>query len=73
VEHMIPSRLDMTRRLGAVIAAAHAGSMILSEAGTGPGATDGLTQITPGLLAEWLGRIPAASPNGLASGQEAVR
>jgi flagellar biosynthesis protein FlhF len=73
VEHMIPSRLDITRRLGAVIAAAHAGSMILSEAGTGPGATDGLTQITPGLLAEWLGRIPAASPNGLASGQEAVR
>jgi flagellar biosynthesis protein FlhF len=58
VQHMIPTRLDMTRRLGAIVAAAHTGGMTLSEAGTGPGATDGLTQLSPALLADWLSRIP---------------
>jgi flagellar biosynthesis protein FlhF len=66
VHHLVPTRLDMARRLGGVIAAAHAGGMILSEAGTGPGATDGLTRLTPALLADWLGHTPPAlssSPN----------
>ena len=65
VQHLIPTRMDLARRLGAIVAAAHAGRMILSEAGTGPGATDGLTQLTPNLLADWLGTIPARNaPSG---------
>jgi flagellar biosynthesis protein FlhF len=63
VHHLIPTRLDIARRLGAVIAAADAGTMTLSEAGTGSGATDGLTRITPALLADWLGRIPSPRPH----------
>jgi flagellar biosynthesis protein FlhF len=59
VRHLVPTRLDMVRRLGAIVTAAHAGSLILSEAGTGPGATDGLTQITPAILAERLSRMSA--------------
>jgi flagellar biosynthesis protein FlhF len=63
IRHLIPTRLDIARRLGAVIAAADAGKLTLSEAGTGSGATDGLTQITPALLADWLGRIPPPKPH----------
>ena len=65
IRHFIPTRLDLARRLGSVIAAAVAGSMTLSEAGTGPGATDGLTRLTAALLAERLSRMPvprSASP-----------
>jgi flagellar biosynthesis protein FlhF len=63
IRHLIPTRLDIARRLGAVIAAADAGTLTLSEAGTGSGATDGLTQLTPALLADWLGRIPPPKPH----------
>jgi flagellar biosynthesis protein FlhF len=56
--HFIPTRLDLARRLGAVVAAAIAGSMTLSEAGTGAGATDGLTPLTAEFLAARLSRMP---------------
>jgi flagellar biosynthesis protein FlhF len=46
---LIPTRLDLTRRLGGVLAAAGAG-LALTEAGIGPGAADGLMPITR----EWL-------------------
>lgn len=46
---LVVTRLDLTRRLGGVLAAAHAG-LALAEAGIGPGAADGLEPITP----EWL-------------------
>lgn len=46
---LIATRLDLTRRLGGMIAAASAG-LTLTEAGVGPGAADGLQPITP----EWL-------------------
>jgi flagellar biosynthesis protein FlhF len=59
VGHLIPTRLDIARRLGAILGAAFAGGLRLSEAGTGPGATDGLTPLTAGLLADWLGRARA--------------
>jgi flagellar biosynthesis protein FlhF len=49
--HLLPTRLDIARRLGGVLAAAAAG-LALTEAGTGPGAADGLTLLTP----EWLAR-----------------
>lgn len=55
--HLVPTRLDQSRRLGGVLAAAEAGGLALTEAGTGPGAADGLTGITP----EWLaGRLLGA-------------
>jgi flagellar biosynthesis protein FlhF len=60
--HLIPTRLDIARRLGAVLAAAAAGNLILSEAGTGPGATDGLTALTPEALAARLARAGGAVP-----------
>jgi flagellar biosynthesis protein FlhF len=58
IRHMVPTRLDLARRLGAIVAAAHAGGLILSEAGTGPGATDGLTPLTPAILAGRLSQMP---------------
>jgi len=57
--HLLPTRLDLTRRLGSILAAAAAADLILTEAGTGTGATDGLTPLTPEFLAE---RLALASP-----------
>ncbi|UFN48284.1 GTPase [Roseomonas sp. OT10] len=51
---MVPTRLDVARRLGSVLAAAEAGALLLAEAGTGPGVTEGLTPLTPDWLAERL-------------------
>jgi flagellar biosynthesis protein FlhF len=47
--YLVATRLDISRRLGGVLAAAAAG-LALTEAGVGPGAADGLQPITP----EWL-------------------
>jgi flagellar biosynthesis protein FlhF len=60
--HLIPTRLDLARRLGGVLAAAAAGGLALTEAGTGPGATDGLTVLSPATIAERL-RRPLADPD----------
>lgn len=51
--HLLPTRLDVARRLGGVLAAATAG-LALGEAGTGPGVADGLTVIDPAWLAQRL-------------------
>ena len=48
--YLIATRLDVTRRLGGVLAACAAG-LPLAEAGVGPGAADGLLPFTPALLA----------------------
>ena len=48
--HLLPTRLDGARRLGGVLSAAFAGPLALTEAGTGLGAADGLTPLTP----DWL-------------------
>ena len=65
---LIATRLDVSRRLGGVLAAATAG-LTVTEAGTGPGAADGLRPLTPELLASRLtippGRAPA--PQDIAS------
>ena len=50
VRHLLPTRLDLARRLGSVLAAASTG-LILSEAGVGTGASDGLVPLTPESLA----------------------
>ncbi len=54
---LIATRLDVARRLGGVLAAAAVG-LTLTEAGTGPGAADGLQPMTPALLDDRL-----ATPN----------
>ena len=55
---LVATRLDVTRRLGGVLAAADAGRLTLAEGGTGPGAGDGLVALTPESLAE---RLAAAA------------
>ena len=50
---LIATRLDLSRRLGGVLAAAVAG-LTVTEAGVGPGAADGLRPLTPELLASRL-------------------
>jgi flagellar biosynthesis protein FlhF len=52
--HLLPTRLDGARRLGGVLAAAAAG-LALTEAGIGPGATEGLARIDAAWLAARLG------------------
>ena len=53
---LIATRLDLARRFGWVLTAADAGKLTLAEAGVGPGAADGLTSLTPALLASHLGQ-----------------
>lgn len=50
---LIATRLDLSRRLGGVLAAASAG-LTITEAGVGSGAADGLRPLTPELLASRL-------------------
>jgi len=57
--HLLPTRLDLVRRLGGVLAAAASADLILTEAGIGSGATDGLTPLTPEFLADRLARHQA--------------
>ncbi len=59
---LVATRLDMARRLGGVLAAAQAGGLALAEAGIGPGAADGLTPMTPALLAGHLTRCGPQAP-----------
>ncbi len=54
---LVATRLDVSRRLGGVLAAAASG-LALAEAGIGPGAADGLTPATPGLIANRLAAAP---------------
>jgi flagellar biosynthesis protein FlhF len=59
---LVPTRLDMTRRIGWIVTASLAGGMALAEAGIGPGATDGLTELTPAFLAARLSETHAPPP-----------
>ena len=56
--HMIPTRLDIARRLGGVLAAAAAGKFALGEAGNGPDVAGGLMPLDAGTLAALLGVAP---------------
>lgn len=60
--HLLPTRLDAARRLGAVLAAAEAGPLALTEAGTGADVAAGLEPLTPAHLAA---RLTAAPRRGL--------
>jgi flagellar biosynthesis protein FlhF len=56
--HLVPTRLDSARRLGAVLAAAEAGPLLLTEAGIGPEVVDGLEPLSPAWLAARLAAAP---------------
>jgi flagellar biosynthesis protein FlhF len=60
--HLLPTRLDLSRRIGSILAASTGADLILTEAGTGAGASDGLTPLTPEFLAARLGHSPPAAP-----------
>jgi flagellar biosynthesis protein FlhF len=49
--HLVATRLDSARRLGAVLAAAEAGPLLLTEGGIGPEVADGLEPLSPAGLA----------------------
>ena len=51
---LVVTRVDVTRRLGGMLAAASVSGLALSEAGVGPGAADGLRPIDPAWLASRL-------------------
>lgn len=55
---LVPTRLDRNGRLGGVLAASQGAGLVLTEAGTGSGVADGLTPLTPALLAARLGPLP---------------
>lgn len=55
---LIMTRLDLARRLGGVLSAAATG-LVVTEAGVGPGAADGLRPLTAAWLAERLQADPA--------------
>jgi flagellar biosynthesis protein FlhF len=59
---MIATRIDMTRRLGGVLAAADAGGYALAEIGISPDIADGLWPLTPLALARLL--LPDTPANG---------
>ena len=55
---LIGTRLDVTRRLGGLLAASSVARLALVEAGVGPGAADGLIALTPDELASRLSHTP---------------
>ena len=63
---LVATRTDPSRRLGAVLCAAAAARLTLSEAGIGSGAADGLVPLTPAFLVQRLqhtgGFSAAAAP-----------
>ncbi len=64
IAHLLPTRLDIARRLGSVLAVADPSGpgLALTEAGIGTGATDGLAALTPTMLAERLLRAQPPPP-----------
>ncbi len=54
VESMVTSRIDIARRLGGVLAAAHHGNLTLCEASNTPKVANGFTDLTPKTLARLL-------------------
>ena len=68
--HLLPTRLDAARRLGAVLAAAEAGPLLLTEAGISPEVVDGLEALSPARLAARL--VAAPRRDALLTAEEAA-
>lgn len=62
VSHVLPTRLDMARRLGSVINTAAAAKLTLTEASIGPAITGTLVEATPAFLAARLLPVAATLP-----------
>lgn len=62
VHGLIPSRIDIARRLGSVLSAAHQGRMAIADASNTPKVADGLAPLTPQTLSQLL--MPDAFPQG---------
>ncbi len=54
VRSLVPTRLDIARRLGGLLAAAHHGSLIFADASNTPKVADGLIPLSPQRLAHLL-------------------
>lgn len=54
VEILIPTRIDMARRYGGLLAAAHSGNLSFAETGIAQAVVDGLTETTPKRFASYL-------------------
>ncbi len=50
---LVPTRLDIARRLGGLVSAAHQGGLSFADAGATSQVADGLTPMTPRLLANY--------------------
>lgn len=57
---LLPTRIDIARRLGGILAAAHQGHLALTDAGNTSKVADGLTTLDPQKLARLL--MPSAYP-----------
>ena len=68
VKHLIPTRLDIARRLGSLLSVSHYGSLIFADASNTPKVADGLTAMTPKTLAKML--MPAGFRNAQAPPQK---
>jgi flagellar biosynthesis protein FlhF len=58
IHSLIPTRLDMARRLGGILSAAHMGGLTFSDASNTPKVADGLLPLDPQTLSRLL--MPAA-------------
>lgn len=54
VRRLLPTRLDMARRLGSLLAAAHEAEMSFADASATAKVIDGLTPLTPTILARFM-------------------
>lgn len=54
VQQLLPTRLDVARRLGGLLAAAHHGNLAFADAGNTPKVAEGLMQINPQSLTRLL-------------------
>lgn len=62
VRAIIPTRIDMARRYGGVLAAAYKGNLVFAEAGISQNVAEGLDQMTPKKLAQYL--LPKTGQKG---------
>jgi flagellar biosynthesis protein FlhF len=60
-DHLIPTKLDTTRRFGSVLSGAYAGGLTLAAGGIAPGIADGLVPLNPMSLARLLLPQPVKS------------
>ena len=63
-KRMVVTRLDMTRRLGSILTAAHAGRLSLSDVSITPGVAEGINPINPVSLARLIMPYTDTDKNG---------